>query len=99
VAYGVTSGGEHEVEDDGRKRGAMGESVKPQAIEWSLAGGIEADDEGRLTTAIPATVAEALGVSGGDVLCWTGFADGTVEVWSVAKSPYSSLDDAAGEQQ
>lgn len=72
----------------------MAKPVKaPLAIEWSVAGGIEADGRGGLTTAIPAEVADALGITGGDVLCWTGFVDGSVEVWSVAKSPYSSLDD------
>lgn len=72
----------------------MAEPVKtPLAIEWSVAGGIRADESGGLATTVPDQVSEALGISDGDVLCWTGFVDGTVEVWSVAKSPYSSLDD------
>lgn len=76
----------------------MTDAVKrrPLAIEWSVAGAVRADVDGRLVTVVPAEVAEALGLHADDVLCWTGFVDGTVEVWSVAKSPYSSLD-APGE--
>ena len=45
-----------------------------------------------LTAEVPAQVCERLGITAGDVLCWTGFFSGPVEVWSVPKSPYASLD-------
>jgi hypothetical protein len=73
----------------------MTDEVKrpPLAIEWSVAGAVRSGDGGKLTTTVPPEVAEALGLHADDVMCWTGFVDGTVEVWSVAKSPYSSLDE------
>ena len=32
-------------------------------------------------------------------MCFTGFENGTVEVWPVKKGTYSSLDDAGAAQQ
>lgn len=49
------------------------------------------EQEGNVIAKVPPEVAEQLGVEVGDVLCWTGFDNGPVEVWSVKKSPYSSL--------
>ena len=63
-----------------------------EGIEFSAAVAVTADAEGRLSAEVPAQVSERLGVSAGDVLCWTGFIGGAVEVWSVPKSPYASLD-------
>jgi hypothetical protein len=68
----------------------------PDGIEFSVAVALTADAEGRLSAEVPAQVAERLGMTAGDVLCWTGFASGTVEVWSVPKSPYASLDGEDG---
>ncbi len=62
-------------------------------IEWSEAVVIERDDTGRLIVELPKRAAERLDCSEGDVLSYTAFAGGGVEVWSIAKSPYSSLDD------
>lgn len=62
-------------------------------IEFSVAVALTADAEGRLSAEVPAQVSERLGISAGDVLCWTGFVGGGVEVWSVPKSPYMSLGD------
>jgi hypothetical protein len=67
-----------------------------EGIEFSVAVALTEDAEGRLSAEVPAQVSERLGVSAGDVLCWTGFFSGPVEVWSVSKSPYASLD---GEDQ
>jgi hypothetical protein len=61
-------------------------------IEFSVAVALAGVDDGRLTAEVPRQVAERLGVGPGDVLCWTGFVSGPVEVWSVQKSPYASLD-------
>jgi hypothetical protein len=63
-----------------------------EGIEFSVAVELTADAEGRLSAVVPAQVSERLGMSAGDVLCWTGFFGGPVEVWSVPKSPYASLD-------
>lgn len=48
---------------------------------------------GKLIVEVPAKVAEVLSLSAGDVLCWTGLDDGSIEVWSVAKNPYQRLKD------
>jgi hypothetical protein len=61
-------------------------------IEFSVAVAIVAGEDGRLRAEVPLQVAERLGAGDGDVLCWTGFESGPVEVWSVKKSPYASLD-------
>jgi hypothetical protein len=63
-----------------------------EGIEFSVAIELTTDSEGRLSAEVPDRVIERLGVSAGDVLCWTGFFGGTVEVWSVPKNPYASLD-------
>jgi len=61
-------------------------------IEFSVAVAVRLDRGGKLVAEVPAQVSERLGVGEGDVLCWTGFLEGPVEVWSVKKSPYSSLE-------
>ncbi len=66
--------------------------MSDNGIEFSVAVGLTQDEGGRLVAEVPAQVAERLGVEEGDVLCWTGFFSGTVEAWSVKKSPYASLD-------
>ena len=60
-------------------------------IECSTAVAIEQRD-GRLWVAVPPQLARQLAVGEGDVLCYTAFANGTVEVWSVRKNPYETLD-------
>jgi hypothetical protein len=67
-----------------------------EGIEFSVAVALTADAEGRLSAEVPAQVCERLGITAGDVLCWTGFFSGPVEVWSVPKSPYASLDGEEG---
>jgi hypothetical protein len=62
-----------------------------EGIEFSAAVALTAGPDGRLVTEVPRQVAERLGAAVGDVLCWTGFESGTVEVWIVKKSPYASL--------
>ena len=62
-------------------------------IEWSVPVSVDAGDDGALCVVLPDKAARGLGVEAGDVLCFTGFANGTVEIWSVKKSPYSALDD------
>jgi len=63
-----------------------------EGIEFSAAVAVTSGADGRLRAEVPPQVAERLGVGDGDVLCWTGFESGTIEVWSVKKSPYASLD-------
>jgi hypothetical protein len=63
-----------------------------EGIEFSVAVELTTDGEGRLSAEVPDRVVERLGVSAGDMLCFTGFFGGTVEVWSVPKSLQASLD-------
>jgi hypothetical protein len=60
-------------------------------IEFSAAVALTVAADGRLLAEVPRQVAERLSAGPGDVLCWTGFESGTIEVWSVKKSPYASL--------
>ncbi len=60
-------------------------------VEWSTAVAIEQRD-GRLFVAVPPQLARQLEVGEGDVLCYTAFENGTVEVWSVRKNPYETLE-------
>ena len=60
-------------------------------IEWSAAVAIEQRD-GRLWVPVPPQLAQQLAVGEGDVLCYTAFENGAVEVWSVRKNPYETLD-------
>ena len=68
-------------------------------IDWSVPVRIKAVDGGGLQVEIPEKAIKGLGISEGDVLCFTGFENGTVEVWPVKKGSYSSLDDAGAAQQ
>lgn len=67
-------------------------------IDWSVPVRIKAVDGGGLQVEIPEKAIKGLGISEGDVLCFTGFENGTVEVWPVKKGTYSSLDDAGAAQ-
>lgn len=62
-------------------------------IDWSVPVLVEATGDGGLRIDIPEKLARALTLRANDVLCFTGFDNGTVEVWSVKKGEYSSLDD------
>ncbi|MBX5490265.1 MAG: hypothetical protein IRZ14_03830 [Chloroflexi bacterium] len=50
------------------------------------------EENGKLVVELPRRAAAALNASAGDVLCWTGLDDGSVEVWRVAKNPYRRLE-------
>ena len=63
-----------------------------EGIEFSVAVAVTEDANGGLLAEVPPQVAERLGITAGDVLCWTGFFEGPVEAWSVKKSPYASLE-------
>lgn len=68
-------------------------------IDWSVPTLIKAGEDGGLVVEIPEKAVGALGISEGDVLCFTGFENGTVEVWPVKKGTYSSLDDAGAAEK
>ncbi len=68
-------------------------------IDWSVPVLIEKTEEGGLRVEIPEKAVKGLAVEEGDVLCFTGFENGTVEVWPVKKGTYSSLDDAGAAQK
>jgi len=60
-------------------------------IDWSTAVAVEQRD-GRLWAPIPPQLAEQLNIGAGDVLCYTAFDSGIVEVWSVRRNPYQTLE-------
>jgi hypothetical protein len=68
----------------------MNPPVNP-GIDWSTAVAIE-QREGRLWAPVPPQLARQLEVGDGDVLCYTAFENGIVEVWSVRKNPYQTLE-------
>ena len=68
-------------------------------IDWSAPVLIKAADGGGLQVEIPEKAINGLGISEGDVLCFTGFENGTVEIWPVKKGTYSSLDDSGAAEQ
>jgi hypothetical protein len=71
--------------------GGLGGPFEAPRVTWSTAVMIEERD-GRLVVPLPPQLAAQLAVGAGDVLCYTAFANGTVEVWSVRKNPYETLD-------
>jgi len=68
-------------------------------IDWSVPVLIKAADGGGLRVDIPEKAIKGLGIAAGDVLCFTGFENGTVEIWPVKKGTYSSLDDSGAAAQ
>jgi hypothetical protein len=68
-------------------------------IDWSVPVLIKTADGGGLQVEIPEKAIKGLGLSDGDVLCFTGFENGTVEIWPVKKGTYSSLDDSGAAEK
>jgi antitoxin component of MazEF toxin-antitoxin module len=64
----------------------------PRGIKWSAPVLIRRDGAD-LVVVIPKPAAEALKAAPGDVLNFTELPDGSVQVWTVKKSTYSSLAD------
>lgn len=64
-----------------------------EGIDWSVPVIVKKSRKGKLVVEIPGQVQEKLGVGEGDVICYTSFANGGIEFWSVKKSPYTSLED------
>ncbi|MET0681226.1 MAG: hypothetical protein ABWZ41_09490 [Burkholderiales bacterium] len=64
----------------------------PRGIKWSAPVLIRRDGAD-LVVVIPKPAAEALQAAPGDVLNFTELPDGSVQVWTVKKSTYSSLAD------
>lgn len=64
-----------------------------EGIDWSVPVLVKKDRRGKLVVEIPNQVTEKLAVGEGDVICFTSFAGGGIEFWSVKKSPYTSLED------
>ena len=64
----------------------------PRGIKWSAPVLIRREGTD-LVVAIPRPAAEALKAAPGDVLNFTELPDGSVQVWTVKKSPYASLAD------
>ena len=66
--------------------------MPPSGIKWSAPVLIRRDGADLVVT-IPKPAAEALRAAPGDVLNFTELPDGSIEVWTVKKSTYASLDD------
>jgi len=66
-----------------------------QGIEWSEPVVVERAGDGALSVKLPAKAVARLGVGEGDVVSFTAFHNGAIEVWSIKKSTYSSLGDEA----
>ena len=64
-----------------------------EGIEWSVPVLARRDADGKLFVEIPGAATERLDLNEGDVVCYTAFANGGIEFWSVKKSPYTSLED------
>ena len=64
-------------------------------IEWSAPVVVQQGAKGKLMIEIPKRALSRLGVKAGDVVSYTAFANGGIEVWSIKKSTYSSLADKA----
>ncbi|HEY5609418.1 MAG TPA: alpha/beta hydrolase [Alphaproteobacteria bacterium] len=64
-------------------------------IEWSAPVVVQKGAKGKLMIEIPKQALTRLGVKAGDVVSYTAFANGGIEVWSIKKSPYTSLADKA----
>ena len=62
-------------------------------IEWSVPVLARRDAAGKLIAEIPDAAAKRRDLDEGDVVCYTAFFDGSIEFWSVKKSPYTSLED------
>ena len=65
-----------------------------EGIEWSTPVLVERGGDGALMVRLPPKAIQRMAVGEGDVVSFTAFRNGGIEVWSIKKSPYSSLDDA-----
>jgi len=65
-----------------------------EGIEWSTPVLVERGGDGALIVRLPPKAIQRMAVGEGDVVSFTAFRNGGIEVWSIKKSPYSSLDDA-----
>ena len=64
-----------------------------EGIEWSAPVLVERDGDGALMVRLPPKAVARMGVGEGDVVSFTAFRNGAIEVWSIKRSSYSSLDD------
>lgn len=69
-----------------------------RGIRWSAPVLIRKEGD-ELVVNIPRPAAEALNAAPGDVLNFTELPDGSIEVWTVKKSPYASLGDVEKQQK
>ena len=65
-----------------------------EGIDWSVPVLVQKGEDGKLMIELPPQAIERLAVEEGDVVSYTAFFNGGIEVWSIKKSPYTSLDDA-----
>src|SRR5215470_9025914 len=69
-------------------------ATQDQGIEWSAPVRVTRGRGGKLLVELPQKAVDRMAVGEGDVVSFTAFYNGGIEVWSIRKSPYSSLGDA-----
>lgn len=68
--------------------------VAEAGIEWSAPVRVARGRGGKLLVELPEKAVQRMAVGEGDVVSFTAFYNGGIEIWSIKKSPYSSLGDA-----
>jgi antitoxin component of MazEF toxin-antitoxin module len=66
---------------------------KNDGIDWSAPVKVQAGEGNALIVEIPARVVGQFKIESGDILSFSCFADGSIEVWPIKKGTYSSLED------
>jgi len=66
---------------------------KNDGIDWSAPVKVQAGEGAGLILEIPARVVGHFKIEAGDILSFSCFADGSIEVWPIKKGTYSSLED------
>ena len=66
-----------------------------EGIEWSVPVRVVRGSGGKLLVELPEKAVKRMAVGEDDVVSFTAFFNGGIEVWSIRKSPYSSLSDEA----
>ncbi len=66
---------------------------KNEDIEWSAPVIVRVGKDSTLVVELPPRVVEQFKIEQGDIVSFTCFSSGSIEVWSIKKGTYSSLED------
>ena len=66
---------------------------KNDGIDWSAPVKVRSGKGAGLIVELPARVVGQLKIEAGDIVSFSCFADGSIEVWPIKKGTYSSLED------